>query len=162
MNAEAYDDMALEQNAKTMFGFRCDVKQVILRHAPVSYTSYATVFLTEKKELMVFIDGESRMTLGDVKKFISRMGMIPELFLPPKNHTDYFNEIAKERFVQVFPGRHNPSEHDLYYYKTLAPYKPALVQISSVKNGEIYQFDTDSKGDWRPATKFTYRRIQTS
>jgi hypothetical protein len=162
MNAEAYDDMALEQNAKTLFGFRCDVQQVILRDAPVSYTARATVFLTEKKELMVYIDGESRMTLGDIKKFITRMGMTPELMLPPKGQTDYFNEIARERFFGVYPGRRHPSESDLQYYKTLAPYKPALIQIEKVKNGEIYQFDTDSKGDWRLATKFAYRRIQTS
>ena len=162
MNADIYDDMALEQNAKALFGFRCDIAQVIVRGAPVSHTMQATVFLTAKKELMVYIDGQSRTTLGDIKKFITRMGLVPELFLPPKDQRDYFNQFARDRFVEVFPGRRNPSDDDLHYYKTLVPYKPALVQISSVKNGEIFQFDTDSRGDWRPAVKFAYRRIRTS
>lgn len=33
---------------------------------------------------------------------------------------------------------------DIIYYRTLDPYNPALVLISEVKNGEIYQFDTGS------------------
>lgn len=159
---EMYDELALEQNAKKLFGFTCDIQQVILAHAPVSHTMHATVFMTEKKELMVYIDGESRVTLGDVKKMIARMGLEAELFLPPKGQTNYFNEFAKDRFREVFPGRHNPTKEDLYYYTTLAPYMPALVQISSVKHGEIYQFDTDSSSNWRPAVKFAYRRIRTS
>lgn len=162
MKAEIYDDMALEQNAKILFGFQCDIKQVIVRHAPVSHTTYATVFLTEKKELMVYIDGESRTTLGAIKKIVARMGLVAELYIPPKGQIDYFNEYARNRFRDVFPGRHNPSEEDLYYYTTLAPYKPALVQVESIKGGEIYQFDTDSKNNWRPAAKFAYRRIRTS
>lgn len=160
--SEMYDELALEQNAKTLFGFRCDIQQVILHHAPVSHTMHATVFMTEKKELMVYIDGESRTALGDIKKIITRMGFVAELFLPPKGQTDYFNEYARERFREVFPGRQNPSPDDLHYYTTLAPYKPALIQISSVKDGEIKQFDTDSSNNWRIATKFTYRRIRTS
>lgn len=159
---EMYDELALEQNAKALFGFSCDIQQVILHNAPVSHTMHATVFMTEKKELMVYIDGESRVTLGDIKKIVTRMGFVAELFLPPKGRTDYFNEFAKDRFREVYPGRHNPSPEDLYYYTTLAPYQPALVQVASVKNGEINQFDTDSKSNWRIAAKFAYRRIRTS
>lgn len=162
MNSEIYDDMALEEIAKARFGFRCDIKQVIIRDAPVGRTLKATVFLTAKKELMVFIDGQSRTTLGDIKKIITRMGLVPELVLPPKDQPDYFTQLARERFVAVFPGRRDPTDDDLRYYKTLVPYQPALVQIASVKNGEIYQYDTDSKGDWRLSAKFAYRRIRTS
>jgi hypothetical protein len=34
--------------------------------------------------------------------------------------------------------------------------------ISEVKDGEVYQFDSDAIGNWRLAAKFTYRRIRTS
>ena len=161
MNAEIYDDLALEQNAKGKFGRTFDVKHVIAREVPVSRTSVATVFLTQKKELMVYIDGQSRLTLADVKKIISRMGFVAEMYVPPKGHAHYFDTIANEKFREVFPGRTNPSDEDLMYYRTLAPYKPALVQILEVKNGEIYQYDTDTKRGWRLATKFAYRRIKT-
>ncbi len=160
MNAEIYDDLALEQNAKIKFGRTFDVKNVIVRGIPVSYTSHATVFLTQKKELMVYIDGESRLHLSDVKKIISRMGLVAELYIPPKGQINYFDSIARDKYREVFPARHNPSDDDLTYYRTLAPYHPALVQILEVKNGEIYKFDTDAKGGWRVATKFAYRRIK--
>jgi hypothetical protein len=48
----------------------------------------------------------------------------------------------------------------LHFYKTLAPYNPALVLISEVKNGEIYQFDSDAYGNWRVGARFSYRRIR--
>lgn len=162
MNPEIYDDMALEQNIKTRFGVQATVQQIIARAIPVSHTARATVFLTEKKELMAYIDAQARLTLGDVKKFVSRMGLDAELYIPPKAQPTYFDDIAKSKFHATFPGRANPTDSDLIYYRTLAPYCPALVQIHAVKTGEVYQFDTDSKSGWRPAAKFAYRRIRTS
>lgn len=162
MDNEIYSDIALEQNIRKLFGIHASIYKIIVKFIPVSHTAKATVFLTEKKELFVYIDGEARLTLGDVKKIIARMGLIAELFMPPKHHPAYFDDTAKERFNITFPGRTNPSKDDLLYYRTLAPYMPALVQINAVKNGEIYQYDNDSKSDWRLAVKFAYRRILTS
>ena len=34
--------------------------------------------------------------------------------------------------------------------------------IEEVRDGTLYQADHDARGGWRPATKFTYRRIKTS
>ena len=62
----------------------------------------------------------------------------------------------------VFPGKSVITANDLVYYRTLAPYNPALVQVQEVLTGEIKQFDTDAAGDWRVAAKFAYRRIKTS
>ena len=162
MTHEIYDDMALEQNAKQHFGLKFDIDHVILRNAPVGHTVTATVFLTTKKQLYAYVDGQSRLTLGDVRKIITRMGLTAELFVPPKGQPQYFDEIGREKFREVFPGRSNPSSDDLMYYRTLAPYKPALVQILEVKSEHILQFDTDASGGWRPAVKFAYRRIKTS
>ena len=90
------------------------------------------------------------------------MGLKAELYFPPKGHPLYFDEIGRSKFHEVFPGRSNVSNDDIIFYRTLAPYNPALVLISEVKNGEVYQFDTDASGQWRLAAKFTYRRIKTS
>lgn len=162
MTDELYSDMALERVVKERFGVDADIAQVILRDARVSRTSTATVFLTKKKQLLVFIHGQSRMLLGDVKKIVSRMGLKPELFIPPKGRKDYFDEIGRDKFREVFPGRGHITDEDILFYRTLAPYNPALVLISEVKDGEIYCFDSDARGSWRVATKFAYRRIKTS
>jgi hypothetical protein len=162
MNDEIYDDMALERIAKDRFGMSIDISQVIVRQADVSRSCTATVFLTKKKQLFVYIHGHSRLLLSDVKKIITRMGLKAELFLPPKGQTDYFDAIGREKFREVFPGRGHINEQDIIFYRTLAPYNPALVLISEVKNGEIFQYDSDARGEWRLAAKFAYRRIKTS
>lgn len=162
MTNEIYDDMALERICKDRFGMDVDVDQVILRQAEVSRVAVATVFLTKKKQLLVFIDGRSRMLLGDVKKIIARMGLKAELYVPPKHQPDYFDAIGREKFREVFPGRGSIGEEDIIFYRTLAPYNPALVLISEVKNGEIYCYDSDARSGWRTAAKFAYRRIKTS
>lgn len=90
------------------------------------------------------------------------MGMKPEGYIPPKGHPNYFDEIGRERFRAVFPGRTHVTSDDLVYYRTLAPYNPALIRIREIPEGVIKQFDTDAQGNWRPAARFAYRRIPTS
>jgi hypothetical protein len=162
MNDEMYDDLALERAAKALFGLDIDISQVIVRNVAVSRTATATVFLTKKKQLLAFIHGPSRLLMGDVKKIVARMGLKAELYFPPKGQPDYFDTLALEKFREVFPGRGHVTDSDLVFYRTLAPYNPALVMISEVKNGEIYQYDSDARSSWRIAAKFAYRRIKTS
>ncbi len=156
-----YDDIALEQQAKELFGMILDVDHVIVRAVPVSHVAKATLYLTKKKQLMLHVTGNSKLLLGDITKIANRMGLVPELYFPPINKPDYFDEIGRKKFKEVFPSRPKPSAEDIIYYSTLAPYNPALLQISEVKNGEIKQFDTDASGSWRVAAKFAYRRIKT-
>jgi len=162
MSDEIYSDVQLERTAKDAFGLEIDISQVILRDVEVSRMATATVFLTKKKQLMVYISGHSKLLLSDIKKIVTRMGLRAELYVPPKNRPDYFNEVGREKFREVFPGRGHINDDDILFYKTLAPYNPALVLISEVKNGEIYCYDRDSRGGWRVAAKFAYRRIKTS
>ncbi len=162
MTNEIYDDMALERICKDRFGLDADVDQVIVRQVEVSRVATATVFLTKKKQLFVYIDGRSRLLLSDVKKIVARMGLKAELYLPPKHQPDYFDAVGREKFREVFPGRGSISDEDIIFYRTLAPYNPALILISEVKNGEIYCYDSDARSGWRVATKFAYRRIKTS
>lgn len=153
--------MALEQTAKSKFSMALDIDFVVVRNIPVSRVATATLFLTTKKQLYLYVTGTSRLLLGDVRKIVSRMNLVAELYLPPKGQPMYFDEVARDKFKAVFPGRSNPLDSDLHYYRTLAPYNPALIQIAEIKNGEIMQFDTDAKTGWRTAAKFTYRRIKT-
>ncbi len=162
MNDQMYDDVALERQIKAQFGVTANVDSVIARRFPVGRSVDATLFLTDKKQLYLYIDGETRLYLSDVKKIVSRVGLHAEMYMPPKGRPLYFDEIGMAKFNEIFPGRKAVGEEDIAFYKTLAPYSPALVLIREVKNGVIYQYDSDATGGWRPHTKFSYRRIMTS
>jgi hypothetical protein len=162
MKDTIFDDFALERTIKERFGVPIEIGSVITDRIPVSHTATATVFLSEKKQLYAYISAQSNMTIGDVKKFVSKMGLKGEVYVPPRNQPDYFDEAALAKFNAVFPGRAHVSSEDLIYYRTLVPYNPALIQIQEIPEGVIRQFDTDAQGDWRPNTRFTYRRIKTS
>lgn len=162
MNTAVYDDVALERTIQDKFGLPLDIDNVILRQVDVSRTAKATVVLSKKRQLLVYIEASSPLLLADVKKIVSRMGFKAELYVPPKGQPHYFDDIGRAKFSDVFPGRTTVTDEDIIFYRTLAPYNPALVMISEVKNGEIYQFDADSRDGWRLATKFAYRRIRTS
>lgn len=162
MNDQIYDDVALERQIKSLFGVDGEVDSVIARRIPVGRSVEATLFLTSKKQLFLYVHGESRLLLSDVKKIVSRVGLLAELYVPPKGRPQYFEEIGTTKFQEIFPGRRVAQESDIAFYKTLAPYSPALVLIREVKNGTIYQYDSDARGGWRPHAKFSYRRIKTS
>ena len=157
-----YDEIALERAIKESFGVDADVRQAIVFCAPVSRTADATLFLTTKKQLYLYITGKSKLLFGDIKKIVSRMGLKAEIYLPPKGRPTYFDEVGRSKFHEVFPGRKHITDEDIIFYRTLATYNPALVLISEVKNGIVYQFDSDSNTSWRVAARFTYRRIKTS
>jgi hypothetical protein len=157
-----YDELALERSIKSYFGVDADISHVIVYKVPVSHTATATLFLTTKKQLLLHISGQSKLLLGDVKKLVSRMGLKAELYFPPQGRPNYFDEIGRDKFHEVFPGRKNITESDINFYRLLAPYNPALILISEVKDGHIYQFDSDATTNWRVAAKFAYRRIKTS
>ncbi len=159
---ELYDDVALERQIKTLFGVDGDIEAVIARRIPIGRSANATLFLTAKKQLFLFVHGESKLLLSDVKKAVARIGLIAELFLPPKGRPNYFDEVGTEKFQEIFPGRRVAQAEDIAFYRTLAPYSPALILIREVKNGVIYQYDSDATGGWRPHAKFSYRRIKTS
>lgn len=162
MTDSIFDDFALEKLVKDKFGLTLEVDKIIANRVPVSHTAIASVFLTEKKQLFCYVDAKSSQALGDVKKIMTRMGLKPESYVPPVGHPEYFDDIARERFRSVFPGRTHVTSEDLVYYRTLAPYNPALIKIREIPDSVIKQFDTDAQGNWRPAARFTYRRIQTS
>jgi len=157
-----YDELALERSIKEYFGIDADIKHNIVFKVPVGPSVIATLFLTSKKQLFLHLSGQSKLLLGDVKKIVARMGLVAEVYVPPKGRPDYFNEVGRSKFHEVFPGRKNIHDEDLYFYRTLAPYNPALILVSEVKDGHVYQYDSDSNTKWRASVKFAYRRIKTS
>ena len=159
---DIYDDFALEQSCKEKFGVIFDIDKVIMRSAPVGKSARATVLLTKKKQLYCYIDGPTKLVLSDVMKIVGRIGIRAEMYLPPKGRPQYFDEIGREKFRAVFPGRKDVHDTDIVFYRTLAPYNPALIAVSEVKDGVLYQADSDSRSGWRPSKKFAYRRIKTS
>lgn len=162
MNDSLYDDVSIERQIKSAFGLSLDIDAVITRRMPVGRSTEGTLFLTGKKQLYFFIYGQAPLLLSDIKKIVSRAGLSAELYMPPAGRPAYFEDIGAAKFREVFPGRRAVSEEDVVFYKTLAPYNPALVLIHEVKNGTVYQYDSDAKGGWRPSVKFSYRRIMTS
>lgn len=162
MNADIYDDMAIESIALEYFGKRFDIQQVVARSIPTTHTTTASVFLTTKNQLYALVHGRAPLTLGDVRKIVKRMGLEAEAYLPPAHRPNYFDDIAVEKFKAVYPGRNNPTDADLRYYRLSAPYNPALVLINAVADGTIRQFDSSDSSNWRVAAKFQYRRIKAS
>ncbi len=162
MNADIYDDMAIEAIASEHFGKRFDIEKVIVRSIPTTHTTVASVFLTSKNQLYALVHGKAPLTLGDVRKILKRMGLEAEAYLPPAHRPQYFDDIAVEKFKFVYPGRHDISDADLRYYRLSAPYNPALVLISGVTDGTIRQFDPSDSSNWRVAAKFQYKRIKTA
>lgn len=161
MSPEIYDDLALEEIARAQFGVQLDIKQVVARNIPTSHTSVATVFVTAKQQLYVYVTGRAPLTLGDVRKMVKRMGLLAEAYLPPRHESRYFDKHAEAKFRDVFPGRSVVNDQDLYFYRLLAPYNPALVLINEIDGGLIKQFDASDSSNWRVAAKFAYKRIKT-
>lgn len=162
MNADIYDDIALEAIALEHFGKRFDIEQVIARSIPTTHTTTASVFLTTKNQLYALVHGRAPLTLGDVRKIVKRMGLEAEAYLPPAHRPTYFDDIAVEKFKSVYPGRKDISDADLRFYRLSAPYNPALVLIAAVSDGVVRQFDPSDSTNWRVAAKFPYRKIKTS
>ena len=159
---DMFNEVDLERRIYAVFKLDINIKAVIAERIPVSRSANATVFLTNKQLLFCFVDSPMRLTLGDVKKIMSRMGLKVQQFIAPDANVDYFDQIARDKFNETFPGRITVSDEDLYFYKTLAPYCPALAQISEVTSGVIKQYDSTAVGNWRPSVRFSYRRLQTS
>ncbi len=162
MKDDSLAKLALEEAAMTYFGMAVDVDSIVVHEVDVARAAKASVYLTKKKQLLCYVHAQSRLVLSDVRKIVSRMGLRPELYMPPKGQPNYFDEVGQEKFREVFPGRGHVTTDDIQFYRTLAPYNPALILISEVKDGHIYQFDADARSGWRMAAKFAYRRIKTS
>ena len=115
MNSDIYDDVVLEEIAKDRFGVGLDIEKVYVRNVPAGRSANASVFLTTKNKMYVIVTGSAPLTLGDVRKIVIRMGLKAEAYCAPKNKSHYFDDIAVEKFKQVYPGRHDITDADLRF-----------------------------------------------
>jgi len=157
-----FDEIDLEKFIHSAFGLKLEIKSTLANKIPIGAASVATIFLTDKGLLFALLAAHGSLSFGDVRKILMRMNLRAEQFMPPHADANYFDRIATAKFREVFPGRVVANDNDLVFYKTLASYNPALVQIAEVTDGIIKQYDTDAVGHWRPSLKFSYRRIRTS
>ena len=74
MNTTTYDVLALEEIAKEKFDFSVEIQSIILPMSDVGRTAAASVFLTSKNHLAVYVEASSA-TLADIKKIVRRMGL---------------------------------------------------------------------------------------
>ena len=162
MMDQMFDEVNLERRIYALFKLDVRIKAVIADNIPTSRSANAIVFLTDKNLLFCFIDSKMHLTLGDIRKMITRMNLHIEKLLAPDADVDYFDNLAREKFNETFPGRSVVSDDDLIFYRTLVPYCPALVQISGITGGVIRQYDPTAVGNWRPSVRFSYRRMKTS
>lgn len=151
--------LEIENHVKTHFGLALELKELIADQIAVSRSAEMTVFLASDDKLYALVLAKSRLVLDDVNKMLSRAGIVPNCYFPPAGRSDYFYEIALSQFKRVYPGRPLLNERDLDFYKTLAPYNPALAQVRQIKNGRIKTFDADVKGSWRTCCKYYYSKI---
>ena len=161
MNEVMHDEIALEKLVHAKFGLKLSIHSMIAHDIATSHTTKASVFLTSKHQLYVFIDGRAPTTLGDVQKIAKQMGLVVNEYVPPAHQPHYFDDIAREKFKRIYPGRHDINDDDLRYYRLSAPYNPALIHVDSVVDGTIKQFDSNDSSGWRTAAKFQYKRIKT-
>ncbi|MDO4871939.1 MAG: hypothetical protein Q4A27_00700 [bacterium] len=154
-----YTDQNLEDFIQKYFAVKLNFAEIIARDLPVSLSSEALIFRAKNNKLYAFISGETRLTLGDVSKTLSKMNIKPSRFFPPNGYENYFSDRAKVLFLEVFPYRKEIVEDDLRFYKTRVLYNPALVEIAEIKNGEIKCYSSDSVGTWRVAKRLSYRSI---
>lgn len=160
VNDDIFSDLEIEKAARVQFGRRLEVERVIVRDIPVSASLRATLFLTSKNALYLYIAGEAPLILADAQKYVRRMGLEAREYMPPAGSPDYFEFVGRQEFHKVFPSRKAINDSDLVYYRTLAPYSPALVRIARIKDGDIHGYDLDSH-DWRRVAEYSYAMLKT-
>ena len=102
MNDNIVDEVKLEKQIKHAFGIDLEIKQFITHNMPVSSDGIGSIFITPKHQLFLYMTFHSKVKLGDVSKVVKKLNLLVERYLPPRGKNDYFNEIAREKFVNKY------------------------------------------------------------
>ncbi len=151
---------SLKSIIKDFFGGQIELKRIIVPQLNFSRSSLGSVFIDQKDRLYAIIISQPKLSLGEIKKKLFSANLVYKRFLAPNNDPDFFNNLATEKFKQVYPGLEPKTERDLFYYKSLIKYDPVLVEIKTVKNDLIQTFDSNAKNNWRPCRRFSYNQIK--
>ncbi|MDB5184131.1 MAG: hypothetical protein JWO07_812 [Candidatus Saccharibacteria bacterium] len=142
----------IERLCKDHFNVDLQVSGLVIADVPTYNNSFTTIFKSGH-QVYALCEAETPVTLGRVRSIIKQMGMEAEAYYEP-GQNGYFTSFARDAFLSVFPGRGVVNDDDLSYYKTLAPYSPALIRIKKI-NGQIRQYNPRS-GAWQKTLDFSY------
>lgn len=148
----------LEGTCRAHFGAPLSIKRIIANGLPTGNSSRTTVFETKDHSLYALCTSHIPLTLADIKKIARRMGIEAEKYLPPAFDQQYFYNYGRDAFLAAYPSRKLTPHDDLSYYESLAPYSPALIKISQIKNG-LRQFIPIAE-QWQPAVTYSYAKVE--
>ena len=160
MNSEdnRYETTRIQNICKNYFGVNLNINDIILDSIPSSKSSNMTLFKTNDDTIYALCLSEKPLTLADIKNIISSMGIKADSFLPPNADQDYFSRYGQQIFQSVFPGHKQGTDQDISFYKTLAPYSPALIKVSRI-NGIIRKYNNNWQ-QWQNALELSYQTTQ--
>lgn len=148
----------IEKICRDHFRIGLRIVKVALDDVPTSKGSHTTIFQTDRNAIYALCMSDDPLILADVKSIVRLMGMTAESYFPPNADKNYFIHFGQKTFQSVFPGRKAGTDQEISYYKTLAPYSPALIRIARI-DGEIRQYDKLWQ-QWQSALEFSYQRMQ--
>lgn len=151
---QALTTSQIEAYCRKYFAQSIAISHVVAANIDCNHDRFATVFYDQHDQLYTLIFSNNSMTLGDVRKIVSAIGMKAEGYFVPEAHSQYFYNYAKDVFQAVYPNRTSMSTEDLSYYQTLAPYNPALVKVKAVES-ELRSYKTMT-GQWMKLADFSY------
>lgn len=145
----------IEAYCRNYFAQSITVSRILAENIDCNHDRFANIFYDIDGQLYAIIFSNNTMSLGDVRKIVSAIGMNAEGYFTPTGNRQYFYNYAKDVFQMVYPNRTSMTTEDLSYYQTLAPYNPALVKVKAV-NGELRSYKTTA-GQWIKIADFTYQ-----
>ena len=122
------------------FRLQLHVSKVLFDNVTTEFNSYTTVFRTEDGSLYALCQGGDGMRLTDVRRIVKSMNMISDRYYAPYGSADYFDRLGMRVFKRAYPGRNSWTKDEAAYYRTLAPYSPALVKLAKV-NAEVHRYN---------------------
>jgi len=161
MSDYEYNKMRLIETIKTCrdhFNVSLPIKEVLFDDIETGPNSYCVLFRTQKNDIYALFQSTSKQTFADVKRAAKAMGLNVEGYFAPYGDRSHFTRYGFAAFQDAYPGRNSWTAQEARYYKTLAPYAPALVRVSRV-NGEIRRFNSHDS-HWHKVFDFKYAKMK--
>lgn len=149
-----------ESLVREHFHLHLPVEELLFDDIETASHSYAVLFRSGRHLYGLFVDEDSRQTLGDVRSMMHHMGIKPLKVLPPYADPEYFMKEARKRFSLAFPAIKSSDAETIRYYQTYAPYAPGLVRIAEI-HGPIKRYASDTP-HWRNAFDYSFKHVQVA
>lgn len=135
------------------FRLQLSVDEILFDNVTTEFNSYTTVFRTEDGSLYALCQSDDGMRLADVRRIIKSMNMISDRYYAPNGNVNYFDRLGMRVFKRAYPGRNSWTKDEAAYYRTLAPYSPALVKLAKV-NTEVRRYNPHAE-KWQKISELT-------